>query len=1229
MAKRKLTAISFKRPVAIAAAMAAGFFSGDANAQTTPQDEQPSSLQRLLSEREHRFSEVPLLKDRNQNGSLFQYQQNARPTAERPQSLPEKAKQIITGTTPQTNQVNAQTLLGEYKQVASADINRARVVFNSNENAPKADTSSWSAPRLKPASQAVQAVGNVPAYQQGQNIAQTSYQSVPKTPHSATGTHERQLRNLDMERFEQKIVDIFGEHLRAATSEDGRYVRVEIPASRGRKMTTLVDRQSGLLSYEGDPALVSDWHGLIAKVDMLPVRKTDGSIETTAVMYRSDEAADRLQQVVYLMTQPQDVQQPTPTPATALPGGQGAGGQDEQLIQIQGLKKPVRIVRAPDGSFTLIGDPADVAIVQRELERLAREKQANQPVPVGIDLENVRGAQIEERLQEIYDASYASIHGPVQIASVDNPNRLIVVGQANAIAAVRELVTKLDVASDAAPTDGFKTIALKHLSAADAQRRLQNFFVQTGVTGNDENSLPTSPVSVIADFRSNQLTIRGSRQLIAQAEAFLATIDVDGTEGTAEATIKRFQLRNTVAADLALVIQDAINGGQRNANQAFVPDGAGQQQQGQQQQQVEDNQSELKSNQLSLSTIGEDGRKVGGAIMFDVRVTADANSNSLIVTAPDKAMDLVEELIKQLDVLPDAETQIKVFELVHGDAQTVLGVLEALFTGGTQGAGGGGQQVNNLSNLPLQNATATDGATLVNIRFTYEPRSNAIIASGPAGDLQVVEALLNRLDARALNHMPPKVYRLSNAPAQDVADAINEYLTARNDIIENDPRTGGVTGINRSVIIQHEVVSNSLIVAALPEYLREIEDIIKALDRRPPMVKVKILIAEVDLDAVEEFGVELGIQDSLLFDRGTSIAPSGAITGIGFPFNSAANAANVPNANAFARELLAGQAVTQLGLGASNSGLGYSGFALSAGNESISVLMRALKDRQCVRILSKPHITTMENLQGRVAIGASVPRIAGVSQNTVGTQQDIVFQDVGVILEVTPRVSPDGMIILSVNAEKSSVGSAESGIVIGFSSEGDPITSPQILKTEATTTLMARSGQTVVFSGLIEETKAHVERGAPILSDLPYIGSLFKYESDTSSRRELMIIMTPTLVTSDQDIANQNQDEMDRMNWCLTDVSEVYGSTNFGGYTGAESAVETFYPDQDPTGLVPAVDSSPESSNSVQESRLRMPTQPRLSDIYEVDPAERASMPPTTIQTASEKPRRGIFSRRR
>ncbi|MFM7741519.1 MAG: secretin N-terminal domain-containing protein, partial [Planctomycetota bacterium] len=569
-------------------------------------------------------------------------------------------------------------------------------------------------------------------------------------------------------------------------------------------------------------------------------------------------------------------------------------------------------------------------------------------------------------------------------------------------------------------------------------------------------------------------------------------------------------------------------------------------------------------------TLDRAGNQIKSGILFDVRFNADNSSNSLVITAPTTSMPLIETLIDQLDQIPNAETQIKVFQILNGDAQTLLTMLQTLFAS-TQQAGGGqfggvGAQ-GGLGQLPLQNAAASEGQTLVNLRLAIDTRTNSIIVSGPIGDLQVVEDLLTRLDEADLNQRRIVVYRLSNNAVLDVADALNTWLADRETLITSDPSYVNQIVQNRyRITVTPEVVSNSLIISATPQFMPEVLGTIKALDRRPPVVKVKLLIAEVNLSMLEEFGIEMGVQDSVSFIRGLDFANSSNY--IGYPFNQSAtgNANNVDSLKT--RELLAGQGLSNLGVGRINSDLGYGGLVLSAGNESINLLLRALQNKSCVRVLSKPEIYTIENQQGRIQVGARAPYVTGVTQTNFGIQNTVTLQDVGIIVDVTPRVSPDGMIVMKVDATKSRLGPEEDGVVIFVPETGDPLRQPQILITTAQTTIMSRSGQTVAFAGLVTEDKAKIRRQPPILGDIPLIGPLFRYESEDSARTELLILMTPYIVDGEQDLEAHNAESMDRMHWCLCDVSEIYGDTRYEQpphYTSPE----IFYPDQDPAGMQP------------------------------------------------------------
>jgi type II secretory pathway component GspD/PulD (secretin) len=861
---------------------------------------------------------------------------------------------------------------------------------------------------------------------------------------------------------------------------------------------------------------------------------------------------------------PQD-QDPQSEPVAEQPQGQEIaefGPGDETF---QGLEGNVKIiVDEKTGNLRIIGSDADIKIVTEQIKRIEESTKSEKRLPERIPLRYSESADIVESIKGLYDQEYAGQNGDAEIIPLTSPNALLVFGSQSAIDAIRDLVNKAEADVDPEMARDFKSFSLEHVSAADAKRRLDEFF---SGGDNPENALPVGSWTVVADYRSNVVVVRGNAQVLRQAELLVNAIDIDDESVKSTKEVRVFQLQNAVAGDLAIILLDAITGSLKNVAPPLINNTqGGGLQPATAPQDGNEFSSEPTPSRLQLQTIGKDGKVLTSGLLFDVRITPDSASNSLIVRAPATSMPLIEELVKQLDRLPNAETLIKVFQIVNGDAEQLLTMLDAIF-GASDDQGQFGQ-TGGIADLPLQTTSASPGSALVNLRFAIDQRTNSIIATGPAGDLQVVEDLLNRLDEDLRSRRETIVYRLSNSNVLDVEEALNNLLDSRETIIDQDPRlSANSVNADQDIVIVPEVGSNSLIISALPENFPEIEGIIRRLDRRPPMVKVKVMMAEIDLGTVEEFGIELGIQDSLLFDRSTSVANNttgvngfgNGITGTGFDFNGS----GVANTNATFRETIAGQALSSLGLGRTNAALGYGGLVLSAGNESVNVLLRALKDRGCLRVLSRPHIMTLENLQGRVSIGQVVPRITSSGQNQFGTiQNQVEDREVGVILEITPRVSPDGMITMFVNIVKSALGSEADGVAVAVDNAGNVVRQAPIDAIEAQTTVLSRSGQTIVFSGLIQESKQHAERGAPILSDLPVIGPLFKFETDQASRSELLIIMTPYLVDTEEAIEAQNRDEMERMHWCLCDVAEVYGNTDFDPVHSNTEAMETVYPSE-------------------------------------------------------------------
>jgi type II secretory pathway component GspD/PulD (secretin) len=233
--------------------------------------------------------------------------------------------------------------------------------------------------------------------------------------------------------------------------------------------------------------------------------------------------------------------------------------------------------------------------------------------------------------------------------------------------------------------------------------------------------------------------------------------------------------------------------------------------------------------------------------------------------------------------------------------------------------------------------------------------------------------------------------------------------------------------------------------------------------------------------------------------------------------------------------------------------------------------MRALQQRRCVEVLGRPQIMTLDNQPAYIQVGERVPRIAGSRFDGFAQTNQIELENTGLILGVTPRISPDGMVVMEIDAEKSKVNPIEEGIPVSVVNN-QTIRSPTISVTQAQTTVSATSGETIVLGGLITKENREVTRRVPFLSDIPVLGYLFRYDSSRDARSELLIFLTPNVIRSSQDLERIKQVEASRMHWCLGDVHEIHGPTGLFPDTSGGCLVgegEVVFPDTNPAGLRP------------------------------------------------------------
>ena len=187
-------------------------------------------------------------------------------------------------------------------------------------------------------------------------------------------------------------------------------------------------------------------------------------------------------------------------------------------------------------------------------------------------------------------------------------------------------------------------------------------------------------------------------------------------------------------------------------------------------------------------------------------------------------------------------------------------------------------------------------------------------------------------------------------------------------------------------------------------------------------------------------------------------------------------------------------------------------------------------------------IRTVDNQDATVQVGKNVPIITGfIPVGTTGSLAPIVRQDgAGIILDVLPRITPDGMIVMKTSIEKSLY---ETGGVVLVTDpvSGRTITSPVKDVTRAVTTVSLASGETVVMGGLITSSDDTIERKVPWVGDVPILGQLFRYDTKTTERNELLIFLTPRVIRSDADDETLKQIETDRLHFMLDEAESIHG----------------------------------------------------------------------------------------
>ena len=491
------------------------------------------------------------------------------------------------------------------------------------------------------------------------------------------------------------------------------------------------------------------------------------------------------------------------------------------------------------------------------------------------------------------------------------------------------------------------------------------------------------------------------------------------------------------------------------------------------------------------------------------------NARSLIVVAGTKnELDNYLSVINTFDVDWMAGMSFALYTLERVEVKDLMPELEAIF-GDAAGSAGAGS-------TPLAGM----------VRMLPVERLNAILVITPQPQyLAQVQSWIKRLDRGGTEGGAKLyVYDVQNVKATDLADRLNEIFngaaaaprqesrSTRGEVAPGlagqnlsggvvppvvkaptptpTPAAGGAAsgGTGKSLLGDQEVRisavedNNALLISSTPAQYEILKSAIRRLDIEPLQVKIEAKLLEVTLSNKLSFGVQWWLERAVPATPGALGLP-GAALGL-----------TSPNAGL--------RSFSGLGGTLSSTGLNY----VFDGRDA-RAFVDALQSESGTNVLSSPTLLVLNNKQASIQVGQQIAQNAGGTTGIGGVAQSFnQFRDVGIILDVTPRVNPGGLVYLEISQQQSTIGE----IVNGQSA---------VNQKTITTEVAVQSGQTIVLGGLIQENNSKTNAGLPGLKNIPLIGRLFGSSTNNKTRTETLVLITPTVVTGGSDKMREVTDE--------------------------------------------------------------------------------------------------------
>lgn len=440
-------------------------------------------------------------------------------------------------------------------------------------------------------------------------------------------------------------------------------------------------------------------------------------------------------------------------------------------------------------------------------------------------------------------------------------------------------------------------------------------------------------------------------------------------------------------------------------------------------------------------------------------------SNVLLITGRAAVVNRLVEVVRRVDKAGDQEVDI--VKLKYASA---------------------GEMVRLVTNLNKDgNNQGANTSLLLAPKVVADERTNSVVVSGePKARARIIQ-MVHQLDRDLQSQGNTRVFYLKYGKAKDLVEVLKGVSSS----IEADKKGGAATttgGGGASIgggklAISADETTNALVITAQPDVMSELEQVVAKLDIRRAQVLVEAIIVEI----ADGDGLNLGVQWANTNGGGTQF------TDTNLPIGSVAIAAKDYKDNG-----------TTTGL--ASLAKEFNGMAAGFYKGNWAALVTALSTNTKNDILSTPSIVTMDNKEASFNVGQEVPVQSGSQSSTTSDQvfNTIERKTVGTKLVVTPQINEGDSVLLNIEQEVSSVAQTQA--------TGTATLGPTFDTRTIKNAVLVKSGETVVLGGLMDEKTQEKVSKVPLLGDIPVLGYLFRSTTNTTSKRNLMVFIRPTIL---------------------------------------------------------------------------------------------------------------------